>query len=313
MRRSALHQIYIIFLLFCTLMVLSACQNEESPMYSPEYSFTAPTYKPVIKFGIHPLHNPQHLHEVFGPLMVYLNKHIANVHFEIEASRNYSSYDQKLFDAEFEYALPNPYQTVMAMQNGYQVFGKMADDHNFKGIFVVRKDSGIKQVADLKNKAVSFPAPTALAATMMPQYFLYEQGLDISKDIDIRYVGSQESSILNVFLGNTVAGATWPPPWQALLTKRPELKDSMRVIWQTTTLPSNGLVVRRDVDKELTDQVARLLFSLHHTVEGKNILAAMGLSRFESANEHTYKPVVEFLRKFNRSVRPIKLNIDKKK
>lgn len=293
------------------LTVLSACQPDSTTEYNPAYSAKAPVSEQVFKFGIHPLHNPQRLHEVFGPLMVYLNKHIPGVLFEVEASRNYAAYNKKLFSGEFEFALPNPYQTVIAIQNGYQVFGKMADDHNFKGIFIVRKDSGIKRVADLKGQAVSFPAPTALAATMLPQYFLYQQGIDIKKDIDVRYVGSQESSVLNVFLGNTVAGATWPPPWRALVKERPELKQAMQVIWTTSNLPNNGLVVRQDIDKALSKQVAQLICSLHKNTEGKKILAAMELSRFEKADNQTYKPVHEFLHRFNKEVRPIRLSGDK--
>ncbi len=75
----------------------------------------------------------------------------------------------------------------------------MGDDENFRGIIIVRKDSHFNQVRDLKGKAVSFPASTALAATMMPQYYMQTHGLDVTKDIDIRYVGSQESSIMSVF------------------------------------------------------------------------------------------------------------------
>lgn len=45
------------------------------------------------------------------------------------------------------------------------------DPKDFKGIFLVRIDSGIKVPADLKGKAVSYPSPTALAACIMPQYF----------------------------------------------------------------------------------------------------------------------------------------------
>ncbi len=40
----------------------------------------------------------------------------------------------------------------------------MSDDNNFRGIILVRKDSGIKKLTDLKGKAESFPTPTALAA-----------------------------------------------------------------------------------------------------------------------------------------------------
>ncbi|MEZ4694041.1 MAG: PhnD/SsuA/transferrin family substrate-binding protein [Aliarcobacter sp.] len=50
-----------------------------------------------------------------------------------------------------------------------KVFAKMGDDENFRGIFLVRKDSGIKNFEDLKGKKISYPAPTALAATILPQ------------------------------------------------------------------------------------------------------------------------------------------------
>jgi phosphonate transport system substrate-binding protein len=38
------------------------------------------------------------------------------------------------------------------------------DADDFKGIFIVRKDTDIKVPAQLKGKRVSYPAPSALAA-----------------------------------------------------------------------------------------------------------------------------------------------------
>jgi phosphonate transport system substrate-binding protein len=152
---------------------------------------------------------------------------------------------------------------------------------------------------------VSFPAPTALAATMMPQYYLYEKGLDVNKDIKINYVGSQESSIMNVFLGNAAAGATWPPPWKALSKERPQLQEALKVKWETQPLLNNGLVVRTDVPQDIVDQVSKILFDLHKSETGKMILDSMELTRFESASNETYQPVKVFLERFNLKVRKI--------
>ena len=44
-----------------------------------------------------------------------------------------------------------------------------------------------------------------LAATMMPQYYLHTHGIDVNRDVETRYVGSQESSILNVLRGHVAA------------------------------------------------------------------------------------------------------------
>jgi phosphonate transport system substrate-binding protein len=89
---------------------------------------------------------------------------------------------------------------------------RWVDDEMFRGIILVRKDSGIHKVTDLKGKKVSYPALTALAATMMPHYYLHTHGIDVNRDIENLYVGSQESSIMNVLRGHVAAGATGPVP-----------------------------------------------------------------------------------------------------
>jgi phosphonate transport system substrate-binding protein len=289
------------------LFSLVACNENAQIEYTPQYSSQSPhTKEKEYIFGIHPLHNPQRLHEIFSPITDYLTEKIDGVSFKIEASRNYAAYDKKLYARKFHFALPNPFQTVNALQHGYRVFGKMGDDENFRGIILVRKDSGINNVADLKGKAVSFPAPTALAATMMPQYYLKSHGLNIMSEIDIRYVGSQESSIMNVLLGNTIAGATWPPPWHALSKECPNLAKELKIMWQTKPLPNNALIVRDDIDNEILEQVKFHLLTLHKHEQGKIWLNKMELSRFEQATNRTYQPVIEFLTRFNSTVRPIK-------
>jgi len=288
------------------VLSLGACNDSEMRAYEPEYSEVPPVVAQEYVFGVHPLHNPKRLHEVFGPLMDYLQDHMPGVTFRLEASRDYAAYDEKLYARKFDFSLPNPFQTINSLKSGYRVFGKMGDDENFRGIILVRKDSGIKTVADLKGKAVSFPAPTALAATMMPQYYMQSNGLNVMSDIDIRYVGSQESSIMNVFLGDTAAAATWPPPWRLLSKERPELAENLEIKWETDPLPNNSLVARDDIPRHVVDTVAGLIFGLHQNEEGKAILARMELSRFESATNETYASVIDFVAKFEVAVRPVK-------
>ncbi len=302
---NTIHQSCFAIIFIIQILLLAACDNHQSNNYVPEYGKTPIKESTRYIIGVHPLHNPQRLHEIFGPLAALLTKKIDGVDFEIEASRNYAAFDKKLYSGKFEFALPNPYQTILSLKHNYRIFGKMGDDDNFRGIILVRKDSGINKVSDLKGKVVSFPAQTALAATMMPQYYLHEKGLDVNQDIEIKYVGSQESSIMNVFLGNVAAGATWPPPWQALSKEKPRLPEELEVMWETKPLPNNGLVVRIDIPQNIVDQVSAILFSLHESEVGRVILKPMELTQFESASNETYQPVNRFLIDFNLKVRNI--------
>ena len=296
-----------VFVIALIVIASLGCSPVEEDSYEPLYSDTPIlTKNKVYIFGVHPLHNPNRLFEVYQPMVDYINARLEGSELRLEASRNYASYDKKLFSGYFDFSLPNPYQTVTAVSKGYKIFGKMADDENFRGIILVRKDSGIEKVTDLKGKTVSYPAPTALAATMMPQWYMHEHGIDINHDIKNAYVGSQESSIMNVFLGKSAAASTWPPPWRAFIKQRPEIAEQVEVKWETSSLANNGLVAREDIPEELIETVSEIIFSLHKTPQGRAILERMELSKYEKAEDSTYDSVRLFLKQFEEDVRPIR-------
>lgn len=275
-----------------------------TPSYQPTFGKRIDGSREYV-VGIHPLHNPKRLFDIYGPIVDAVNAKIPAARFKLEASRNYEEFEKKLFAGHFDFAMPNPLQTIKSLDHGYQIFGKMADDEYFRGIILVRKDSGIAEIADLRGKAVAYPARSALAATIMPQYFLHTHGLNINTDIENRYVGSQESAIMNVLLGHVAAAATWPVPWKTFCAENPEQAARLEVKWQTEPLPNNGWVVRNDIPSSLQKQFAEALFSLQDSEAGKEMLAAVPVSRFEAANNRTYAPVQAFLRVFNQTVRPL--------
>jgi phosphonate transport system substrate-binding protein len=279
--------------------------NETPDNYQPTFSTQSPVNNKIYIVGIHPLHNPKRLFEVYAPIIDFIDAQLPDVALKLEASRNYEEFDKKLYSGHFDFAMPNPYQTIRSLQHGYKIFAKMADDQNFRGIILVRKDSGIQQISDLKGKAVSYPAKTALAATMMPQQYLHTHGININTDIENRYVGSQESSIMNVLLGHVAAAATWSVPWKTFSAEHPEQAAQLAIKWQTESLPNNGWVVRNDIPAELVEQFAQQLLNLQNTEAGQKMLAAIPVSRFEVANTQTYAPVQAFLNNFNKTVRPI--------
>lgn len=289
------------------LFFLAGCGNDaREAAYQPEFGPRPVNQSPQreYRFAVHPLHNPERLFAVYGPLVDRLNAAIPEARFILEASRNYEEFDKKLYGRQFDLALPNPYQTINALRHGYRVFGKMGDDERFRGILLTRRDSPIRALADLKGKVVSFPAQTALAAAMLPQQFMRDNGLPFGA-YEARYVGSQESSIMNVYLGDAAAGATWPPPWIAFQKDHPERAAQLEVRWRTEPLPNNGLVARDDFPPALLDKVAAVLFGLHDSAEGRALLERMPLSRFEAANEARYQPVRDFVARFQKTVRPL--------
>ncbi|QFY42629.1 phosphate/phosphite/phosphonate ABC transporter substrate-binding protein [Candidatus Methylospira mobilis] len=300
-------RVLTVFVLTLFASMLSGCGREPESQ-GPQYGTKPPVSgAPVYHFAIHPLHNPAKLAQAYQPLIDYLNSCIQGVSFELEASRDYANFEAKYAVRKTEFILPNPWQTLQAIKQGYHVIVMSGDAQDFKGIILVRKDSGIKLPADLKGKAVSYPSPTALAACVMPQYFLFQHGVDINKDIENRYVGSQSSAIMNVYLRNTAAGATWPPPWRAFQKEHPQEATELQVIWETESLINLSVMARDDVPADIRDQVRSLLVGLHETAEGHAILDGMETSRFYPATDKDYDVVKDYVARFERDVKPVDL------
>lgn len=294
------------FSAFLLLSLIAACEQPAESPQGPVYGDApAEPVKPLYRLAVHPLHNPNKLAEAYQPLIDYLNQQIGTANFELEASRDYQAYEAKFRAREPEFLLPNPWQTLQAIKVGYRVIAMAGDAEDFKGIFIVRKDRGIRTPNDLKGKVVSYPSHTALAACIMPQYFLHSHGIDVNRDIVNRYVGSQESSIMNAYLGESAAGATWPPPWRLFQKDHPIQAAELEVAFETPPLMNNSVMARDDVPAPLRDQVTTLLLALSETSEGQMILASMETARFHAANDASYDRVRNYVDAFEKEVRAV--------
>lgn len=302
-RRSAARALALVLLLG-----LAGCSSEPPPLYQPQYGDSPPAAVTAYVFAPHPLFNPQKMAEVYGAIVDHVNAALAGerIRLKLEASRSYAAFNEKLRKRQVHFALPNPYQTVLSLDCGYAVFGKMADDEAFCGVILVRKDNPVDSLQGLRGGTVSFPAPTALAATMLPELFLKENGVDPRRDIHQVFVGTHDSVLMNVCIGASAAGCTWPAAWESFRKDRPDMARRIEIRWRTGSLPSNGLVARDDVPASVRDKVAETLFRLKDSPEGRRLLQAAAATAFVPADAGAYAPVHAFIKRYERAVRPLK-------
>ena len=294
--------------ILCSWLALALCLGlagcEPAPVASPlRYEPLVPGPAPL-RVAIHPLHNPQRLLAVYGPLVEVLQARLGEP-VDIEASRGYASYEDKIRRRGPAVLLSNPWQTLLAQRHGYRVVAMAGDPDDFHGLLVARRDGPVHVPADLRGREIAYPAPTAVAAAMLPQWFLSRAGLAIDRDVKSRYVGSQESALLNVWSGDTAAAGTWPQPWRAFQQTHPEKAAALHVLWRTGTLPGNAVMVRDDLPPAQAERLRGALLALHQDAEGRRVLAAARTARFSPADDSTYGPVHAFVDAFEREVRPI--------
>lgn len=300
-------KMFFVLMLLAVILIQAGC-SDSAKIEGPEYSLHSQTASTTVYyFAVHPLYNPQKLSEAYQPLMDYLNKHMDGVHFELESSKDYQAYEAKFRARKPEFLLPNPWHTLQAEKVGYSVIAMAGDAQDFKGIFIVRKDSGIKVPSDLKGKVVSYPSYTALAACIMPQYYLYTHSIDVNRDITNIYVGSQESSIMNAYLRKSAIAVSWPPPWRVFQKDHPKEAAELKVIWETEYLLNNSVMVRDDIPKNIRDKVTSLLIGLKKDPEGQVILSGMETAAFYPADNASYESVRAYIARFEKEVRPVEM------
>lgn len=154
-----------LLLVLCAIL-LTACNQPTNELPPLDYRSSAEEGPATFRFAVHPLHNPGKLAAAYQPLIDHLNQRLPQVHFVLEASRDYQAFEEKLRARAPEFLLPNPWQTLEAIKVGYHVIAMAGDAEDFRGIFIVRRDSPVQKPGDLRGQAVSYPSPTALAAAM---------------------------------------------------------------------------------------------------------------------------------------------------
>lgn len=252
-------------------------------------------------FGVHPYTNPQSMLEDYTPIVRYLEQKMPGARFEIEASKDYADYEAKLAAKRFHFSLPNPYQTLIALEHGYKVVAKMTPDENFRGLVIARTDSPIRQPKDLNGKTVCFVSPTAVAATMLPLLHLSEQGVDV-KSLRIKYVGSQDSTILNTYAGDAAACGSTVRFFGGFARKNPEKAKEIQVLWRTQSLPHNGFVARDDVPSDVARRVAEVLAGLDKDPAVDQSQFKKDQQHFELATDDTYRPMRKFLADYDKAI-----------
>ncbi len=164
------------------------------------------------------------------------------------------------FEADFERGVPdlaymNPYHGVMARRaQGYVPL--VRDSQLLTGILVVRKDSPIQSVHELKGQSIAFPAPNAFGASLLLRARLTEQDKVAFTPF---YAKTHTNAYRQVLTGKMPAAGGI----RATLEKEPdEVRASLRVLTETPGVAPHPLAAHPRVPVAVQKAVARAFLKL---------------------------------------------------
>ena len=277
-----------------SFLVLVSCNHRTNEGYEPVFAVN-PLHKKMITIGM----PAQFMNDAFVSFTKYFNQKNNDFVIRVVMCQSFEDFDNKLRNNFFDIVFCNAFQALTIMDHGYSVIAKMSRDDLYRGIILVRKDANINSIEELKDKTMSFPGPSALTGTMLPLYYLQQKGLHVNTDIRLLSVASAESSIMSVFLGKSDAAASWLIPWNHFEKSNPDMAAQLVVKWKTPALLSPPVMAKTDMDTAILRKLKTMLFTLQNDAVGKQFLEATSSGIFEAATNETYKPIKEFITKYN--------------
>ena len=278
-------------------------RQPEQPVYgsSPVVSNAVPQHT----LGVPAIRHVRSLWDRYSQLIKVLNNSGTGFVLKLESGQTADSYDSKLRDNVFDFAIVDPYQVLVAEDRGYTVIARTGKSDRIRGVIIVARDSGFRGVSDLRGRTIAFTNPTALAGTLLNQYDLFESGLDVRKRAAVVYTHSPETSLLSVALNRANAAAVSEGDWDEFQKDHPDSARTLSRLRQTENLSGPAVMASARIPPDQAGRLRAALMGLASEPNGRAALELAGISEFRPGDSASYDDVWDFLQRYKKTLGPL--------
>jgi phosphonate transport system substrate-binding protein len=150
----------------------------------------------------------------------------------------------------------------------------------YQGLIFTSRDSGVRNLEDLRGKTIAFEDPGSTSAYLLPKVFLQRSGFKLvqKREFDpfassgeINYVFAySQKKLLDLVLTEQAAAGAFSTDDHANLSDRE--KSHIAVLAQTERLPRHLLSVRSDLPSAVVARLEEILLAMHEDEVGRRIL-----------------------------------------
>lgn len=173
----------------------------------------------------------------------------------------------------------------------------------YRALVVVKKDSGIKNVKDLKGKKIAVQNPTSDAGYIFPVVDLKKKGMNVVKNSDLVTVKGHDQGVISVVNGDTDAAFVFDDARNLVKEDNPDVFKDTRVLKYTTKIPNDTITLRKGVSKADSKTIQKAMIKVSKTDKGKKVMKDVyswaGVTKSKDSNFDT-------VRKYQNKVEDIK-------
>ena len=229
----------------------------------------------------------------FAPLVKYLTRELGTK-VEFTPVTDYPAAVEALVNKQVDLVWFGGFTFVQAsIRSGGKVIpiAQREEDTQFRSVFITQVGSGIKTLADLKGKNVSFGSQSSTSGHLMPRSFLLEAGLNPERDFKrVAFSGAHDATIASVVSRGVDAAALDITVWRKFVEEKKVDTSKVDVFYTTPPYFNYNYSVHADMPAAQRERVTKALLSLSTgTEEGKEILGLARATRFIPTKADNYK------------------------
>lgn len=292
--------------------VLSGCGSDKVT-----HSESGNGYVPKeLTIGFVPSQNAETLEARAKPLADLLSKKL-NIPVKVTVTTDYNAVVQALKSKQLDLGFLPPTDYVIAHKQGaadvllqaqrYGVIPENGKNTNelvdyYYAIMLVKKDSNIKDVKDLKGKKVAWQSPTSSAGYVWPAIYMKEHGIDAQKDVTGIQVQGHDKAISALMNGDVDAAAVFLDARNIVAKEYPDIWDQTRILFKTEKIPNDTISVRPDMSVKWKKKISDAFVAIGKDPEGQkiilNIYSHVGYIPSKDAN-------FDIVREYNEKIKEI--------
>lgn len=160
-------------------------------------------------------------------------------------------------EVDLVWAGPSEYVVIKARSNAIPMIG--IKRVNYYTVMVVRKDSGIKSLTDLKGKTIDFEHNGSTSTHIGGVKLLIDAGLN--PQTDFKFIMSEDDSLIPLMRKTVDACSRNPYRYQAALEKDGLSYTNFPIIAKGQPLPNDVLIMGSHIKLELINHIRQLMLN----------------------------------------------------
>ena len=246
--------------------------------------------------GVHPYLPPADLEKRFTPLIQYLSRQLG-VPMKLSISKDYETHIENIGNKVFDIAYigPSSYVELINKYGPHTLLARLeiAGKPYFNGYIVVRQDSNIQTLEELKGKRFAFGSPHSTMSYLVPRHMLIEAGVSLESLREYKFQGNHRNVALGVLLGEFDAGAIKEETYFKFK------KKGLRSIAISPPISEHVFVCRGKPFFQKHNKLQDLMYKLSKTDEGRSILMSIkkGVSGLVPVIDKDYDNLRNIMRK----------------